>query len=76
VPVKCVYIFIPVLIGDESKMTIDEVGERYNIPQEILREYESWGLCGTVKQVMRVWQLWRHGFGAAQHDYDPPRHWF
>ncbi|OUP58564.1 MerR family transcriptional regulator [Pseudoflavonifractor sp. An184] len=37
-------------------MTIHEASERYNIPLEILREYESWGLCGTVKTVMGVWQ--------------------
>jgi DNA-binding transcriptional MerR regulator len=37
-------------------MTIDEASERYNIPIEILREYESWGLCGTVKKVMGAWQ--------------------
>lgn len=33
-------------------MTIKEASERYNIPMEILREYESWGLCGAVKKVM------------------------
>ena len=37
-------------------MTIHEASERYNIPLEILREYESWGLCGTVKEVMGAWQ--------------------
>ncbi len=37
-------------------MTIHEASERYNIPIEILREYESWGLCGAVKKVMGVWQ--------------------
>ena len=37
-------------------MTIHEASERYNIPLEILREYESWGLCGAVKQVMGSWQ--------------------
>lgn len=37
-------------------MTIYEASERYNIPLKILREYESWGLCGTVKQVMGAWQ--------------------
>ncbi len=37
-------------------MTIDEVSERYGIPLEILHEYESWGLCGTVKKVMGAWQ--------------------
>ena len=37
-------------------MTIHEASERYNIPLEILREYESWGLCGAVKKVMGNWQ--------------------
>ncbi|MDR3166187.1 MAG: MerR family transcriptional regulator [Synergistaceae bacterium] len=37
-------------------MTIDEASERYNIPIKILREYESWGLCGTVKKIMGAWQ--------------------
>ena len=37
-------------------MTIQEASERYHIPIEILREYESWGLCGAVKKVMGVWQ--------------------
>lgn len=37
-------------------MTINEASERYQIPIEILKEYEGWGLCGTVKQVMGVWQ--------------------
>lgn len=37
-------------------MTIYEASERYNIPLEILREYESWGLCGAVKKVMGSWQ--------------------
>ena len=29
-------------------MTIDEASERYQIPMEVLKEYESWGLCGAV----------------------------
>lgn len=33
-------------------MTIDEVSERYKIPTEILREYESWELRGEVKKAM------------------------
>ena len=37
-------------------MTIDEASERYSIPLDILREYESWGLCGAVKKVMGAWQ--------------------
>lgn len=37
-------------------MTINEASERYNIPIEILKEYESWGLCGEVKKVMGAWQ--------------------
>ena len=37
-------------------MTIQEASERYNIPMEILREYESWGLCGEIKKIMGSWQ--------------------
>lgn len=37
-------------------MTIDEAGAHYNIPIDILREYESWGLCDAVKKVMGAWQ--------------------
>ena len=37
-------------------MTIQEASEHYNIPIEILKEYESWGLCGAVKKVMGAWQ--------------------
>ena len=37
-------------------MTIGEASERYKIPLKILREYESWGLCGEVKKVMGAWQ--------------------
>lgn len=37
-------------------MTIDEASERYKIPIDLLREYESWGLCRTVKKVMGAWQ--------------------
>lgn len=42
--------------GEEIKMTIDEASTRYNIPLDILHEYESWGLCGAVKKVMGAWQ--------------------
>lgn len=37
-------------------MTIDEASEYYNIPIEILQEYEKWGLCAAVKKVMGVWK--------------------
>lgn len=37
-------------------MTIDEASRQYKIPIEILREYENWGLCGAVKNVMGAWQ--------------------
>ena len=37
-------------------MTIDEASRQYKIPIEIMREYENWGLCGAVKNVMGTWQ--------------------
>ena len=37
-------------------MTMQEASERYMIPIKILKEYESWGLCGAVKKVMGAWQ--------------------
>lgn len=37
-------------------MTIQDASERYHIPMHILREYESWGLCGAVEKVMGDWQ--------------------
>lgn len=37
-------------------MTIDEASKLYNIPLEILHEYEKWGLCNAVKKVMGSWQ--------------------
>lgn len=37
-------------------MTIQEACGRYRIPMNILKEYESWGLCGAVKTVMGAWQ--------------------
>ena len=36
-------------------MTIYEASEKYQIPIEILHEYERWGLCGSVKKVMGDW---------------------
>lgn len=37
-------------------MTIDEASKRYNIPLEVLHEYEQWGLCNAIKKVMGSWQ--------------------
>lgn len=37
-------------------MAIQEASERYRIPLHILREYERWGLCRAVKDVMGAWQ--------------------
>lgn len=37
-------------------MTQQEASEHYKIPVSILKEYESWGLCGAVKTVMGAWQ--------------------
>ena len=37
-------------------MTIEEASKKYNIPINILKEYESWGLCQEVKKVMGSWQ--------------------
>ena len=54
-------------------MTKSEACERYRIPPEILSEYESWGLCGAVRQVMGDWQyddqdLERLGMIMTLHD--------
>lgn len=43
-------------VREVRDMTIEETHSRYNIPVEILKEYESWGLCGAVKTVMGAWQ--------------------
>ena len=48
--------FFSRIMGRGDGMTIHEASERYHIPLEILREYERWGLCGTVKTVMGAWQ--------------------
>ena len=37
-------------------MTGEEASKQYHIPMRILKEYESWGLCGAVKKVMGAWQ--------------------
>ena len=48
--------FASQLFEGRDPVTIHEASARYNIPLEILKEYESWGLCGEVKKVMGVWQ--------------------
>ena len=45
-----------IFIHGSDSMTIQEASERYMIPIKILKEYESWGLCGAVKKVMGAWQ--------------------
>ena len=37
--------------GRVMGMTMEEVSGRYNVPVKILKEYESWGLCGAVKKL-------------------------
>lgn len=37
-------------------MTKNEASVKYQIPIEILEEYEKWNLCDSVKQVMGIWQ--------------------
>ena len=37
-------------------MTMDEVSRKYQIPINILEEYEAWGGCDAVKKVMGDWQ--------------------
>ena len=53
-------------------MTIDEARERYQIPMEVLKEYESWGLCGAVKKVMGVWQCDEEDLKRLSLNPDPP----
>ena len=55
------------------QMTKEEASQHYLIPMDILDEYESWGLCSTVKQVMGQWQyddqdLERLSLTMALHD--------
>ncbi|WP_347501128.1 hypothetical protein [Clostridium sp. chh4-2] len=52
-------LIFPVNGGDE-KVTVYEASEKYHIPVEVLKEYESWGLCGEVNLMMRfrLWKLW------------------
>lgn len=37
-------------------MTKSEVSRQYNIPINILDEYQGWGLCGAVQMAMDDWQ--------------------
>ena len=37
-------------------MTENEASKTFNIPISVLREYESWGLCGEVNKVMGDWK--------------------
>lgn len=37
-------------------MTKQEASQKYGIPEKVLDEYESWGLCTAVKKVMGDWQ--------------------
>ena len=49
-------ILIFLVYGGGEKVTVNEASEKYHIPVEILKEYESWGLCDEVRRVMGVWQ--------------------
>ena len=55
-------------------MTKEEASRNYRIPISVLDEYENWGLCGSVKQVMGHWQYDEQDlerlsliYGAARH---------
>ena len=37
-------------------MTIDEVSRQYQIPEKVLKEYESWGMDGAAGKTVGVWQ--------------------
>lgn len=39
-----------------NTMAREEVSRQYHIPVEVLREYESWGWCSTIKKVMDTYQ--------------------
>ena len=56
-----------------GRLTAEEVCRRYQIPAEILEEYNSMGLCGAVRLAMEDWQyddtdLERLGLIMALHD--------
>ncbi len=63
------------LFKEVKLMKQDDVSRQYQIPIEILKEYESWGLCDVVKIVMGEWQyddqdLERLSTIMALHDLD------
>ena len=35
-------------------MTMEEASEKYSIPIQVLKEYQTMGLCDEVKEVMGV----------------------
>ncbi len=37
-------------------MTAQEVLDKYKIPQHVLDEYHSWGLCSSVQLIMEDWK--------------------
>lgn len=37
-------------------MTMQEMSRRYQIPEEVLKEYETWNLCSTEGKVSGNWQ--------------------
>ena len=37
-------------------MTRQEISRRYQIPLDVLLEYEEWALCGADKQMADAWQ--------------------
>ena len=53
---RCSEIQQLIFIRGSDSMTMQEASKRYMIPIKILKEYESWGLCGAVRKVMGAWQ--------------------
>ncbi len=43
-------------ILEDSLMNKQEVSQKYNIPVDLLLEYEKWQLCDSVKLVIGEWQ--------------------
>ena len=38
------------------EMTMKEANETYQIPLDILKQYEKWNLCKGTKKVTGMWQ--------------------